>query len=186
MAEGVKIGLTGLSQKRKTSVLLRVIEMLEEEEKIIGGIVSESVSEGGEVQSIDLIDWTTKDKRLLVHKTEKIGEEIKIDGVEYFLDMNTLELFAKRAIKTALNNADIVVIDEVGQVAAMSEEFGKVVKDALDMEKDILITLHKKSRELLLQEIRRRDDVRLLEVTRINIGLLPYKIMSLLKRKRYQ
>jgi nucleoside-triphosphatase len=51
----------------------------------------------------------------------------------------------------------------------------------LDVEKPMLLTLHKKSRNPLLQDIRRRDDVRILEVTPINRNLLPYKIMKLMK-----
>jgi nucleoside-triphosphatase len=43
------------------------------------------------------------------------------------------------------------------------------------------MTLHKKSRNPLLQDIRRRDDVRILEVTPVNKNLLPYKIEKILK-----
>jgi len=57
----------------------------------------------------------------------------------------------------------------------------KAVKDAMEVEKPIILTLHKKSRNPLLQDIRRRDDVRILEVTPINRNLLPYKIIKLMK-----
>jgi nucleoside-triphosphatase len=55
------------------------------------------------------------------------------------------------------------------------------VKDALEADKPLLLTLHKKSRNPLLQDIRRRDDVRILEVTMVNRNLLPYKIVKLMK-----
>ncbi|MBU4189985.1 MAG: nucleotide kinase, partial [Candidatus Thermoplasmatota archaeon] len=57
----------------------------------------------------------------------------------------------------------------------------QVVKKALETNKSIILTLHKKSRNPLLQDIRRRDDVRILEVTPINRSLLPYKIMKLMR-----
>jgi nucleoside-triphosphatase len=44
----------------------------------------------------------------------------------------------------------------------------------------MIITLHKKSRNPLLQDIRRRDDVRILEVTPTNRNILPYKIVKLM------
>jgi nucleoside-triphosphatase len=44
-----------------------------------------------------------------------------------------------------------------------------------------LLTLHKKSRHPLLQDIRRRDDGRILEVTPVNRALLPYKIHKLMR-----
>ena len=61
-----------------------------------------------------------------------------------------------------------------------SELFSKVVKEALDVNKPMILTLHKKSRNPLLQDIRRRDDVRILEVTPTNRNLLPYKIVRLM------
>ena len=61
-----------------------------------------------------------------------------------------------------------------------SELFSKTVKDALDVNKPMILTLHKKSRNPLLQDIRRRDDVRILEVTPTNRNLLPYKIVRLM------
>jgi nucleoside-triphosphatase len=42
------------------------------------------------------------------------------------------------------------------------------------------MTLHKKSRNPLLQDIRRRDELRLLEVTPVNKNLLAFKIVKLL------
>jgi nucleoside-triphosphatase len=57
----------------------------------------------------------------------------------------------------------------------------KAVKDAMEVDKPMILTLHKKSRNPLLQDIRRRDDVRILEVTPINRNLLPYKIIKLMK-----
>ena len=44
----------------------------------------------------------------------------------------------------------------------------------------MILTLHKKSRNPLLQDIRRRDDVRILEVTPTNRNLLPHKIVRLM------
>ena len=63
----------------------------------------------------------------------------------------------------------------------LSEKFCKIVIDALDSDKPILVTLHKKSRSPLLQDIRRRDDIRILEVTAVNRNLLPYKIEKIIK-----
>ncbi|MEE8198222.1 MAG: nucleoside-triphosphatase, partial [Thermoplasmata archaeon] len=85
------------------------------------------------------------------------------------------------AVRKATEEADIIVVDEVGKMEMESEEFVEAVKDALDSDKPVILTLHKKSRNPLLQDIRRRDDVRILEVTPVNRNLLPYKIVGLLK-----
>ena len=96
------------------------------------------------------------------------------------VDLASFESVAVEAIKSACENADVIVIDEVGKVEVESEGFVDAVKEALDVDKPMIITLHKKSRNPLLQDIRRRDDIRIFEVTPINRNLLPHKIMSLM------
>jgi len=100
---------------------------------------------------------------------------------KFGVNLNALEEVGVNAIRNACQEADIIVIDEVGRMEVESQGFVKAVKEALDVEKPIILTLHKKSRNPLLQDIRRRDDVRILEVTPINRNLLPYKIMKLMK-----
>ena len=46
-----------------------------------------------------------------------------------------------------------------------------------------MVTLHKKSRSPLLQDVRRRDDIRILEVTPVNRNFLPYKIEKIMAEK---
>jgi len=58
-----------------------------------------------------------------------------------------------------------------------------MVKTALECEKPVLFTLHKKSRDSLLQDIRNMNNVRILELTPINRNLLPYKIEKILKEE---
>ena len=97
------------------------------------------------------------------------------------VDLALFESVSISAIKTACEQCDIVIIDEVGKVEVESQAFVDAVNDALDIDKPMIITLHKKSRNPLLQDIRRRDDVRILEVTPTNRNILPFKIVSLMK-----
>ena len=55
-----------------------------------------------------------------------------------------------------------------------------MISSGLPSTSPMILTLHKKSRNPLLQDIRRRDDVRILEVTPTNRNLLPYKIVRLM------
>ena len=96
------------------------------------------------------------------------------------VNLSKLEEIGVKAIKDAIESCDIIVIDEVGKMEVESEAFIEAVKEALDADKPMIITLHKKSRNPLLQDIRRRDDVRILEVTPTNRNLLPYKVVRLM------
>ena len=84
-------------------------------------------------------------------------------------------------INYAKEECEVLVIDEIGKFSVESENFVNCVRSALQVDKPTLLTLHKKSRHPLLQDIRRRDDGRILEVTPVNRALLPYKIHKLMR-----
>lgn len=173
-----KIGITGLPRVGKTEGLIRVIKRLENE-YVFGGMVTRSIIENGERVGFKIIDWITKEEKVFAH--------IKLDTVyrvgKYKVDLKALEELGIPAIENAIDDEsiDIVVIDEVGKMELESRRFREVVKEALDCEKPVLLTLHKKSRDSLLQDIRNMNNVRILEITPVNRNLLPYKIEKLLK-----
>ena len=208
MVSDIKIGITGLPGSGKTSTLLRIIEMLREEGIVLGGMVNEPVFDGShDAQEEDAIKegsyrsaaigkrrigFTVRD--LMTGESVQygaVGIESKISVGKIGIDMAKFEEVGVKAIKNACVKAedagdpdfqecDVIVIDEVGKTEVESERFVEAVKEALDAEKPMIITLHKKSRNPLLQDIRRRDDVRILEVTPTNRNILPYKVVRLI------
>ncbi len=175
-SEVPKIGITGLPNTGKTQLLMKIIDMLEAEEMIVGGMITEAIIFRNKKVGFYVIDWLTKKKRKFAH--ENIESKIHVEN--YGVDMRALDAVGVKAIKAAIAEADVIIIDEVGKMEVESPGFVKVVNDALDCDKPLLLTLHKKSRNPLLQDIRRRDDLRILEVTPVNRNLLPYKIMDLM------
>ena len=97
------------------------------------------------------------------------------------IDTTEIDRVGGPAIMDSIGNCEILVIDEVGKFTVESEGFVNVVRLALQHDMPTLLTLHKKSRHPLLQDIRRRDDARILEVTPVNRSLLPYKIHKLIQ-----
>ncbi len=177
MAEVIKIGLTGLPGSGKTSTLLKLIDMLEDEHKTVGGMITEPIVEGGKRTGLQIYNRLSGERGRLAH----LSIESRYMYGKYGVDLNVLESVGVRALEEAAEKADVIVIDEVGKLEVESEKFVDTVKDILDMDKPVILTLHKKSRNPLLQDIRKRDDVRILEVTPINRNLLPYKVMKLMK-----
>jgi len=176
MIGDIKIGITGLPGSGKTYTLLRVIDMLRDEEIIIGGMIDETLTDGKRKIGLTV-------RNVLTGETQVFGDtnvESKIMIGKIGVDLVKFEEISVKAIRTACAECDIIVIDEIGRVEVESQAFIDAVKEALDVDKPMLITLHKKSRNPLLQDIRRRDDVRILEVTPTNRNLLPYKIVRLM------
>jgi len=151
--------------------------MLEAEEFKVGGMITQPIIEDKKRTGFSVIDWETKETAVLAH----VDISSKFMVGKFGVDLKALEEVGVASLKKASEEADVIVIDEVGRMEVESNSFVQAVKDALDLDKPIILTLHKKSRNPLLQDIRRRDDVRILEVTPINRNLLPYKIMKLMK-----
>ncbi|MBI4392244.1 MAG: NTPase [Euryarchaeota archaeon] len=178
MPVDVKIGITGLPSVGKTVTLLKIVAKLEERETIVGGMVTESIDDDdGERTGFKIMNWLTKEEGILAHVN--INSEVKVG--KFGVDLKALEDVGVQAIQQAIKEAEVIVIDEVGKMEMESEAFCASVTKALDCHKPMLMTLHKKSRNPLLQDIRRRDDIRILEVTKVNRNLLPYKIEKLLE-----
>lgn len=177
MAHAAKIGITGMPSVGKTQTILKIVEKLESKEIIVGGMVTEAIEEGGQRKGFHIQDWLTKETGTLAHVD--LDTEVRVG--KYGVDMEVLEDIGVSAILRAIEEAEVIVVDEVGKMEMESPSFCDAVKAALDSDKSMIMTLHKKSRNPLLQDIRRRDDIRILEVTPINRNLLPYKIEKLLE-----
>ena len=184
-----KIGITGLPRSGKSAVLDKVVSMIIEERKadsrgrrrmnvanIIGGIRTEAIIEDGERVGYACVDILSGDRGVMAHR--EIDSRNRILG--FGIDPSELDKVAVPAIQNAIGNCEILVIDEVGKFSVESEGFVAAVRGALEYDMPTLLTLHKKSRHPLLQDIRRRDDGRILEVTPVNRALLPYKILKLI------
>ena len=184
-----KIGITGLPRSGKSAVLDKVVSMIIEERKadsrgrrrmnvanIIGGMRTEAIIEEGERVGYACVDIISGDRGVMAHR--EIDSRNRILG--FGIDPSELDKVAVPAIQNAIGNCEILVIDEVGKFSVESEGFVAAVRGALEYDMPTLLTLHKKSRHPLLQDIRRRDDGRILEVTPVNRALLPYKILKLI------
>jgi len=189
MGNQPKIGITGLPRSGKSAVLDKVVSMIIEERKadprarrrgtaanIIGGMRTEAIIEDGERVGYACVDILSGDRGVMAHR--EIDSRNRILG--FGIDPSELDKVAVPAIQNAIGNCEILVIDEVGKFSVESEGFVAAVRGALEYDMPTLLTLHKKSRHPLLQDIRRRDDGRILEVTPVNRALLPYKILKLI------
>ena len=146
-------------------------------EHIIGGMRCEPVIENGERVGYACVNILTGEKGVMAHR--EIDSRNRILG--FGIDPSEIDRVGVPAIIDSIGNCEILVIDEVGKFTVESEGFVNSVRLALEHDLPTLLTLHKKSRHPLLQDIRRRDDARILEVTPVNRSLLPYKIHKLIQ-----
>ena len=185
-----KIGITGLPRSGKSGVLKKTVDMLIEQRKneliskgeeiekynIVGGMTMEPLIENGERVGFECVNFQSGERGVIAHRN--IDSRMRVLG--YGLDLTELERVGVPAIEEAASRYEVLMVDEIGKFTVESDLFVRTVRAALEQDKPSLLTLHKKSRHPLLQDIRRRDDARVLEVTPVNRPLLPYKIHKLL------
>ncbi len=183
-----KISITGLPGAGKTATILRVAEMVKEN-FTIGGYTTHPLMEETKVVhgfgtateqvrvAIRMVAFDNQEEAIVARKD--LDTKFKIQ--ELGVDLEALEEIAVPAMRRAMENCDLILIDEVGKLGSDSKLYADTLKELLDMNVSMLLTMHKRSRNPLLQDLRRRDDIRVLEVTPINAGLLPHKIVRILR-----
>lgn len=164
--------LTGRPGVGKTTVLLRTIEKLRKQSLKIGGLISREIRKDGIRVGFKIIDLDSGREGWLAHVRQSVGPKVG----KYRVCMEDLESIGVDAILRALRNADIIVIDEIGPMELFSRSFRKAVVEALNSEKMILGTIHYRIKTSFIAEIKEREDVAIIEVTRENRENLPEDI----------
>jgi nucleoside-triphosphatase len=86
---------------------------------------------------------------------------------KYGVDVDGMEGLAVPAVREAVRNRDIVVIDEIGKMELFSPSFSEAVVEALESGKMVVGTIMLASHPWA-DEVKRRDDVHVATVTRDN------------------
>jgi len=164
--------LTGRPGVGKTTVLLRVVEKLRRQGFNIGGLISREVREDGFRVGFKIIDLDSGREGWLAHVRQPVGPKVG----KYRVCMRDLESIGVEAILRATRESHVAVIDEIGPMELFSQLFRKAVIEALNSEKTILGTIHYRGKTPFIAEIKRREDVKIIEVTRRNREELPEEI----------
>ena len=167
----------------KTKTVLRIAKMVEEKFSI-GGFTTHPIEEDGEIVGYNLKDFITKEEELSASVRWDVKPKVpgrNPESTPLGIRLDAVNRIATASVQKAIEESDLILVDEVGKLVSESKEFSAVLKEALKCGKPMLITMHKRSRNPLLQSIRKRDDLRTLEVTPINSAILPSKAVNILK-----
>ena len=146
--------MTGRSGIGKTTVLLNAAEELKAKGYYVGGMISREVRQEGSRVGFEIINFKTGEKGWLAHINQPNGPQVS----KYKVNQKDLDSIGVRAIQTALRDADVVVIDEIGPMELFSQAFKQVVMDAMSSSKLVLGVIHQSARDPIIESIRNRDD----------------------------
>ena len=161
--------LTGAPGSGKTSILKEVLSKLE---KSAGGFYTEEIREGGVRRGFRIITLDGKEA-ILAH----INTPSPFRVSKYGVNIAGLDEVAVPAIRYAIEECDIVVIDEVGKMELYSPLFREAVSEAIESGKRVLGTIMLKPHPFA-DKLKRHPSVELLPVTRANRNWAIEQVLS--------
>jgi len=168
---GKNILITGLPGVGKTTLIKKISEQLRVLHPV--GFYTAEIREKGVRKGFELISFDGR-SGILSHTDIKgpymVGKYgVDIKGFEDFLESTPF-----------LNPAtNLIVIDEIGKMECLSRKFIGLIKNILDSEKQVIATIALKGGGLI-EETKKRDDIRIIEITQSNRESLVSEVLKLL------
>lgn len=163
--------LTGNPGVGKSTVIKKVVSELKGQD--LKGFYTEEIREGGTRKGFNIITLDGK-KGILAHCRLKSPCRVG----KYGVSITDLETTAVPAIQPPGGSDSIIVIDEIGKMECYSKTFVEALYYALDSGSRILGVIKKKGNSLV-NAIKQREDVELVEVTLKNRDELPGQIIRI-------
>ncbi len=153
--------VTGPPGIGKTSTLRRAVKELKKRKCKVGGMICREVREAGVRVGFEIMDLSTGQRGWLAHVNQPEGPRIG----KYRVNLTDLDVIGAGSILDALQNADILAVDEVGPMELSSPAFSNALVKAVESSKPMLGTIHYGLRHSLISSIKEREDVEILKVT---------------------
>jgi nucleoside-triphosphatase len=167
----VNILITGRPGVGKTTVIRRVLEGLDGRP---GGFTTQEIRRGGRRVGFSIRAVDTGQEGILAHidlaGPHRVGP--------YGVDTGDVERIGVPALIRAMEEADVIVMDEIGRMENYCSSFRSAVLRALDAPRDVLGTLQMRSTPFL-DRIRQRDDVTIRTLTPRNRDDMPRILLEL-------
>jgi nucleoside-triphosphatase len=157
------IVITGMPGVGKTTMIKKLYMIFKEFNP--AGFFTSEILENGDRVGFE-VENLNGDRRVLAHinlKSKRSVGKYKVDikGFEDFL-----QSMMQKEKKTGL-----YIIDEICKMECESKKFSKLINDLLNSDKPVVVTTPEKGAPLI-NEIKKRDDVRIFELTSSNHELM--------------
>jgi len=165
--------ITGAPGVGKTTIIKKITNDLKHLNLV--GFYTQEIRENKVRRGFELV---TLDGRKSVLSDVDIKTPYRVG--KYAVDLKGFEEFLER-INFFHTSAKIILIDEIGKMECFSEKFKNIIREVLNSEKWFVgtVALYGKG---LIEEVKKRKDVRLIEVTLNNRDSLPSELISCIRK----
>ncbi len=168
--------LTGRPGIGKTTIIYKVNQLLMQKGVEGGGIYCPEIREDGKRKGFYIIDLRSNTRRILAHVDEPQGPAVG----PYHINISNIDRICKKAFSRSLHNAEYILIDEIAPMEVHSTHFKREVRKVLNVTLPFLGVIHQQSKTGFIGEVKRRNDIYLIEVTKSNRQSLPHKLSTTL------
>lgn len=134
-----KIFLTGQPGSGKSTVFMRLIELLRELSYSVGGISTPEIRVKGRRVGFSVVDIATGRNELLAGVDIKTAYRVG----RYRVNLHGFESVALPALEYAEDHCDVICIDEIGPMEFFSKAFKRKVMKLLRGPKSLVAVLHR-------------------------------------------
>lgn len=175
----MKLLITGRPGCGKTTLCKKAVEALRDK-LAVGGVITEEIRRGGKRTGFKIMDLMTGEEMLLARKGAGEGPRVG----RYVVNIEALRGLGEKALHRAVEECDLIVIDEVGAMELKSPGFAAAVAKAFNSEKQkhVIATMPLKSRHEIINELRIREDITLIEINPGNRNSVLDKILERIER----
>lgn len=168
----MRLFLTGNPGVGKTTLIRVVVERLEN--ITCAGFYTEEKRQRGQRIGFRIVTLDGREGTLA-----SVGTQAPIIG-RYSVHVEEFEKLVLPTLDPVMTPADLYVIDEIGKMELLSPNFRNKIIDLLAQPTNLLATIANKGKGFI-EQIKGRNDVELIEVTRINRDPLPQEIVRKIK-----
>ena len=166
--------LTGSPGVGKTTLLVKVIDVLKAKGYSVGGMISREVRSCGTRVGFEILDLTSGKRGWLAHVDQKTGPQVG----KYRVNLKDLDSVGVEAILKATRESDVIAIDEIGPMELFSENFRRAVREAVESGKLVVGVVHSKARDRLVDAVKTRQDAEVFTVTLKNREKLHQQVID--------
>jgi nucleoside-triphosphatase len=171
--------ITGIPGIGKTTLIRGISERLQSFNP--AGFFTEEIRERGERKGFRLISFDGTEGIL-----SYTGIESQFKVGRYGVDINGFESFLNK-IDLLHAHSEIIIIDEIGKMECLSSAFRNLLDEIFGSGKPLLATIAFKGGGII-ERVKNRSDIELVEVTRDNrdalVSEIPNKIKVILENKK--